>query len=1153
MSNKSYCYSYCSVESYCFSDCLHLQLYRDSKDRFKQSQTKASLSLQHFLGVETGFTLDKESNTIAIICQDLTVVLAFDTRERLIQWHVKIASNLGEHQQFLVLVSQVPSRAKISTGPARLHVQEMKFCMTSGVPPRLIGFWEIGHLRRYGVIEGRFCFEGGSRCGRGEGLYVLVTDQGAEIRRTMQMAAQGRLSLRRRPAVRKSSAIESPRKILEYRRETSPSDRSTENLHHDHVDGKGHRNPLEARQGGSPYWSTEFRSTDLDSNYGCGDATSVHGQIDGCAWSRQDRKCVPNPLERCMSCISKFGVSSLSRSSTANTSTLFNPAWTMEPVTGCTHQSIAWCAASDRISLSSHCTESSENSECSVPAHHNVISSDTNQGPNCPPLPPKSNSTSTMSLLAASTHVTPCRPPKPVKTDSLTRHTTKKTPMPFPSEVSCPYKQKPRMCSPGLCSNYDVPKNIFKAMCEKNAQLDTSDHPSVSPVPTDYYDTPKNLKEILRSDTIGNYPNYDKLPSVTQDAQNSCACIPTSEVVQTDESETKANGHQVIQCCENWSMLPCCRMGQSVDNIMSHFHKVKLSGHGKMPLANVDVRASLYATIDKHKKGSKQLTQTDQFEIKTNYENVAPENSYKKNDVTNYENIEFTQSLEYYENAKILLQKTGLRQSNMETRDMRKESDSVSNIANKCNACTRMLHSDCDGKKQFPMNGPRKLQHQEDYLLMETRQENKLNLKNTNFQSYLPMRPGIKKEVTNNVLFDGEYSTLKSVSLSNLPKCSRKQFDTNAPNFRSSTAALSPSKNSNVSGLLRSDEEYKQMSRKRSSSADSSRYLEECGEGKESKNRYASLPRNTAFTDLVTSNSLTSLTHNKSPCKRRMEETVKALGDVTDEELCERTVVENVTDNGDDLSSSGSMHTLVHESLPECTSNGSISVTCIKRSSSVPCKSGNNRDSSGSNDSGVSIDSLRQRIGDFTDFEVFRKTARGTRTTRRYEEAAGILCFHASLPRRSKSSDPPRESTFHHQIPKVTEISSSAEAQVPLSRNKKGYFRSTEVVIPNIDSRSTSSGTSDMSDYLETLSLYSHSSSDAPDSLSRTSKMGVTTLRPRSGNEYQKIDRSILQGEPKKGNKGHFADVESTPEKSDPSSSGYMRSCQGQEVQCADL
>lgn len=47
----------------------------------------------------TGFTLDKESNTIAIICQDVTVVLAFDTRERLIQWQVKISSNLGDGEK----------------------------------------------------------------------------------------------------------------------------------------------------------------------------------------------------------------------------------------------------------------------------------------------------------------------------------------------------------------------------------------------------------------------------------------------------------------------------------------------------------------------------------------------------------------------------------------------------------------------------------------------------------------------------------------------------------------------------------------------------------------------------------------------------------------------------------------------------------------------------------------------------------------------------------------------------------------------------------------------------------------------------------------------------------------------------------------------
>lgn len=49
-----------------------------------------------------------------------------------------------------------------------------------------------------------------------------------------------------------------------------------------------------------------------------------------------------------------------------------------------------------------------------------------------------------------------------------------------------------------------------------------------------------------------------------------------------------------------------------------------------------------------------------------------------------------------------------------------------------------------------------------------------------------------------------------------------------------------------------------------------------------------------------------------------------------------------------------------------------------------------------------------------------------------------------------------------------------------------GYFSPGDgITVPYMDSRSTSSGTSDMSDYIETLSLSSHSSSDAPESLHR--------------------------------------------------------------------
>lgn len=160
------------------------------------------------MGLETGFTLDKESNTVAILCQDVVVVLAFDSRERLMQWQVKLGNHLGDGPRFLVLLQSAPAKARLQQGPARLHIQENGFCLTQGVPPRLIGQWLISNLRRYGVLEGgRFCFEGGSRCGRGEGLHVLLTDQGEEIVACVRLAAQGQLhaARMRRPVSRNMS------------------------------------------------------------------------------------------------------------------------------------------------------------------------------------------------------------------------------------------------------------------------------------------------------------------------------------------------------------------------------------------------------------------------------------------------------------------------------------------------------------------------------------------------------------------------------------------------------------------------------------------------------------------------------------------------------------------------------------------------------------------------------------------------------------------------------------------------------------------------------------------------------------------------------------------------------------------------------------
>lgn len=55
-------------------------------------------------------------------------------------------------------------------------------------------------------MDGRFCFEGGSLCGKGEGLYILLTDQGEDITHALKMAAQGKLTTRRRTTMSRKLA-----------------------------------------------------------------------------------------------------------------------------------------------------------------------------------------------------------------------------------------------------------------------------------------------------------------------------------------------------------------------------------------------------------------------------------------------------------------------------------------------------------------------------------------------------------------------------------------------------------------------------------------------------------------------------------------------------------------------------------------------------------------------------------------------------------------------------------------------------------------------------------------------------------------------------------------------------------------------------------
>ncbi len=71
-------------------DSLTLQLWKDRRDYDRHPPSKGSLSLQGYLGWEAAFTLEKESLTLAIILSQAVIVLAFDSRETLMRWQVRI-------------------------------------------------------------------------------------------------------------------------------------------------------------------------------------------------------------------------------------------------------------------------------------------------------------------------------------------------------------------------------------------------------------------------------------------------------------------------------------------------------------------------------------------------------------------------------------------------------------------------------------------------------------------------------------------------------------------------------------------------------------------------------------------------------------------------------------------------------------------------------------------------------------------------------------------------------------------------------------------------------------------------------------------------------------------------------------------------------
>lgn len=487
-----------------------------------------------------------------------------------------------------------------------------------------------------------------------------------------------------------------------------------------------------------------------------------------------------------------------------------------------------------------------------------------------------------------------------------------------------------------------------------------------------------------------------------------------------------------------------------------------VNGEGKMPVFQANSDMAIYATVDKSKKTNRKIQdckcpseqKTAEDPAATNYVNIDPinlvpePNEQHSTECANYANIDFAQSLEYYENARELLQRAGITKEEME----KLESDItvkdkltfiIANgvkVCNKCgHACNKDTH-DKQGESSIETNT------QDDYLMMEPacKQEKKSpepTSKNKNYPGYLPMSPISNTSTKTDLLKQCVNKLICEKSASNPSLIgpavdrSRKRSDSDVRIPGSAMLGLHPSNSPYLRRhIMDSTDSLERrasfLARKRSSSADSTRYIDDDNESPLSRTTSPSsetLRKSSVHSLNSTVDQMQCAEHRmSSPCIHQESEICY------DSDCCRKG---DVNETEDEVSTTDSLQTQIPEGL---TVQQAVN---IRRSSSVPCKSGQNRDSSSSNDSGVSTGSLKQRGGDFAEFELPLTTAM---SARRHYHAVNqqaqmqMNCLHASLPRRSKSSDPLRELTFQFQKVKIPAKSSSAEAEVPICPTKGG-------------------------------------------------------------------------------------------------------------------
>lgn len=499
-----------------------------------------------------------------------------------------------------------------------------------------------------------------------------------------------------------------------------------------------------------------------------------------------------------------------------------------------------------------------------------------------------------------------------------------------------------------------------------------------------YYDTPKRIKQALTEDLFQVTKNSAPGNLVLK---KNCGCIlkfgskKKPVIVECEENiqPVECPCQKVTNWANNLISLPYCKRNVSYDKVNTEV----LTSQKSEDMA-------LYATVDVTRKTNRQSSINEKESLHDcnepsfiNYENLEPKGDNEFEDpYANYENLEFALSLEYYENAKDLLKKAGVTQKELDALSANVDFAEIP-LPPKPKNCTKCGHS---GKHQTM-----KKNKSDEYLLMEPAKEAKRDICRTTGPNpgYTPMSP-------NPNWSQSLRHPLQKLHKVDIEKC-HSIPTLNGSTSRAQSFDVSTSSNNN-----------KEVIQKRSSSVDSARLLEDLKEFDSSIGSHATSSSLETLRNLAIENRRTS-----SPCDNER--------DCCDHDCCKSSDSENKTSEGS-----------CSKDMPHLR-NKHIDNAQIKRSSSVPCKSGGNRDSSSSNDSGVSSCSMKQGP-EFNEFEMPLTSghSRYQYMAQRRMRGNTTGCIHSSLPRKSKSSDLLKDMNMQIHKTNVPAKSSSAEAEVPV-------------------------------------------------------------------------------------------------------------------------